>query len=247
MSQVIESVITRMRESLAELQEAADPRQYFHAAYLRTTIATSQEIRRGRFLDADWVERWDVAFADFYLDALETARGGELPTRPWRIAFSAPRELPALRHVLLGMNAHINFDLPQAIVAVISDSEFEDAALLARREEDHRAIDRVLASRVAAEDDELVKVSGPGPLLDRALRPLNRIGTQRFLRESRKKVWTNARTLSRARRKGSDSYAATLAELEDLSAAKVAALTASGQVLLRLAATGFGVSLSRGY
>jgi Family of unknown function (DUF5995) len=246
MGQVIESVITRMQESLAWLQEADDPRQYFHATYLRTTIAASHEIQRGLFLDTDWVERWDVAFADFYLDALETARAGQLPTRPWQIAFSAPAELPALRHVLLGMNAHINFDLPQAIVAVMTDTEFEDAALLARREADHRAIDRVLADRVAAEEDELVKISGPGPLLDRVLRPLSRAGTQRFLRESRKNVWTNARTLSRARRQGPDSYAATLAELEDLSAAKVATLTAPGQILLRLAVTGFGVCLNRG-
>jgi len=34
-----------------------------------------------------------------------------------------------------------------------------------------------------------------------------------------------------------------LAQLEDLSAAKVAALQAPGQVLLKLAATGFGVLL----
>jgi hypothetical protein len=46
--------------------------------------------------------------------------------------------------VLLGMNAHINYDLPQALIAVISDEQFDDPALLARRESDHRAIDQVL-------------------------------------------------------------------------------------------------------
>jgi hypothetical protein len=78
--------------------------------------------------------------------------------------------------VLLGMNAHINYDLPQAIVAVISDEQFDDAALIARRESDHRAIDGVLASRVAAEEEELAALSGPAPLLDRVLAPLNRLG-----------------------------------------------------------------------
>ena len=39
------------------------------------------------------------------------------------------------------MNAHINYDLPQALVAVITDEEFDDAAVLALREADHRAID----------------------------------------------------------------------------------------------------------
>ena len=61
------------------------------------------------------------------------------------------------------MNAHINYDLPQALLAVITDEEFDDAALLARREADHQAIDDVLASRVAAEDDELTRLSGPRP------------------------------------------------------------------------------------
>jgi hypothetical protein len=81
------------------------------------------------------------------------------PTRPWEIAFGAPAGLPPLRHVLLGMNAHINYDLPQALLAVITDEEFGDPALLARRRSDHQAIDRVLGSRVAAEDDELASVS----------------------------------------------------------------------------------------
>ena len=55
-------------------------------------------------------------------------------------------------------------------------------------------------------------------LLDRLLRPLSRVGTQRFLRESRKKVWANAFALSRARRQGPGKYAAALAELEELAA-----------------------------
>src|SRR5436305_629705 len=94
------------------------------------------------------------------------------------------RKASRTRHVRLGMNAHINSDLPQALVAVISDEEFGDAALVARREADHRAIDGVLAARVAAEGDELARLSGPAPLLDRLLKPLSDLGTQRFLREA---------------------------------------------------------------
>ena len=141
------------------------------------------------------------------------------------------------------MNAHINFDLPQALLAVITDEQFDDPALRARREADHKAIDTVLATRVAAEDDELTQISGPGTLMDRLLRPFNRLGTQRFLREAREKVWANAIALSRARRQGPDAYTEVLARLEELSAAKVTALMAPGPVLLKLAAAGFGVRL----
>jgi hypothetical protein len=240
---VIDELIARMAALLEPLQAAGDQRQYFHATYQRTTIAVAGELKRGGFADPEWVERWDVAFADLYLDALEAALAGREPTRPWAIAFGAPAGLPALRHVLLGMNAHINYDLPQALLTVISDEQFDDPVLLARREADHRAIDTVLASRVAAEDDELTSVSGPGTLLDRLLQPFNRLGTQRFLREARQKVWANAIALNHARRQGPDTYAAVLAQLEELSAAKVAALLAPGPVLLKLAAAGFGVRL----
>src|SRR6516225_11572275 len=240
---MIDELIERMATLLEPLRAAGDQRQYFHAVYQRTTIAVAEELKRGGFTDPEWVERWDVVFADLYLDALEAALAGREPTRPWAIAFGAPADLPVLRHVLLGMNAHINFDLPKALVAVITDEQFDDPALLARREADHKAIDTVLASRVATEDDELTRISGPGSLLDRLLKPFNRLGTQRFLREAREKVWANAIVLSRARRQGPDAYAGVLAQLEELSAAKVVALQAPGQVVLKLAATGFGVRL----
>ena len=240
---MIDDLIARMQAMLEPLQAAGDPRQYFHGTYLRTTMAVAAELKRGGFTDPDWTERWDVAFANLYMDALSAATAGSEPTRPWAIAFGARADQPALTHVLLGMNAHINFDLPQALVAVISDEEFDDPAVIARREADHKAIDRVLAGRVAAEDDELISVSGPGSVLNRLLRALNQRGSQRFLRESRKKVWANAVELSRARRKGPAAYAAVLADLEDLSAAKVAALQKPGLVLLRLAVIGFGVRL----
>jgi Family of unknown function (DUF5995) len=148
--------------------------------------------------------------------------------------------------VLLGMNAHINFDLPQALLAVISDDEFSDPALLARREADHRRIDDVLSARVSAEDDELRRLEPAQSWRDDLLQPLNRAATRQFLRELRAKVWANAMALSRARRQGQDDLARQLAMLEELSAARVADLLRPGPVLLRLARSGFGVRLPGG-
>ena len=92
------------------------------------------------------------------------------------------------------MNAHINYDLPQALIQVITDQEFDDPALVARRGRDHEHIDAILASRVAAEDGELKKVEQPGDrTLDHLLTPFNRAGSKRFLKEARGKVWRNAR------------------------------------------------------
>jgi Family of unknown function (DUF5995) len=241
---VIDALIERMRVLLEALEAAGDRKRIFHATYLRTTIAVAAQIRRpGGFVDPEWTECWDVAFADLYLEALEQAQAGERPSRPWAVAFGAPPGLPVLNRLLLGMNAHINYDLPQALLAVITDTEFHDAELIARREADHKAIDDILAARVPAEGDELREMAGPGSQLDRLLSRFNQAGTKRFLREARQKVWANAVELSRARGAGAAAYSARLAELEELSAAKVTELQAPGQVLLRLAVRGFGVRL----
>jgi hypothetical protein len=61
--------------------------------------------------------------------------------------------------------------------------------------------------------------------------------------EARQKVWHNAVELQQAHLAGKQVYAARLAELDVLSAARIADLLAPGHVLLRLAVAGFGVAL----
>jgi hypothetical protein len=235
------AVVATMQERLDTLTRAQEPLREFLGTYRRTTLAVGKAVDGGAFEDPEWVEAWDVAFAELYLDALDAHLAGGTPSRPWRLAFDAPADLPALRHVLLGINAHVNYDLPQALLAVISDDDFADPAVMSRRRRDHERIDGILASRVAAEDAELATKGRT--LLDRALQPLNRISSRRFLREARQKVWHNTVELQAARLAGPPAYDERLAELEILSAARLADLLAPGQVLLRLAVAGFGVVL----
>jgi hypothetical protein len=239
----IAAVVAGMQQRLETLTPAEETRREFLATYQRTTGAVARAIDRGLFEDPAWVEEWDVVFAELYLAAFDAERaGGEGVPRPWRLAFDAPADLQPLRQVLLGINAHINYDLPQALLAVISVEQFTDEALLDSRRRDHERIDGVLSDRVAAEDAELATHSAR-TLLDRALRPLNQRASKRFLRESRRKVWHNTVELHQARVVSPEAYAVRLAELELLSAAKIADLLAPGQVLLRLAVAGFGVVL----
>ena len=242
----VADVVRALRERLDAL--TAEPglspelalRRTFVGTYLRTTEAVGRAVDRAHFEDPAWVSAWDVTFAQFFLDAHDADRRGGTPSRPWRLAFGADPGLGVLPHLLLGMNAHINYDLPQSLLAVISDEEFADPVLVERRRRDHERIDAILAGRVAAEDAEL---GGPRSVVDRLLTPLNRAASRRFLREARQKVWRNTFALQQARLAGPEAYAVRLGELEVLSAAKIADLTAPGQVLLRLAVAGFGVVL----
>src|SRR6476660_6673534 len=149
----IDDLLSRMDALLRPMRAAGDERQHFLSTYVRTTIAVKHEIERGAFVDGAWTERWDIVFADLYLDALEEWNAKGSVPGPWRIAFEAanatPR-VPPIRHLLLGMNAHINYDLPQALILVITDDQCDDPALVERRSRDHERIDGILSGRVAA-------------------------------------------------------------------------------------------------
>jgi uncharacterized protein DUF5995 len=241
----IDALVGRM-ELLLQTLEPGDARRHFHSTYTRTTKAIADELRTGKlggFVDPDWVERWDVAFAELYLGPfLSWQESGEAPG-PWAAVFRTARDRPELtsvRHVLFGINVHVNFDLSRALLAVITDDEFDDPELRSRRGLDHVHIDKVLESRVAAEDREITDKT----FLDRLLTPLNRRATARFLKEAREKVWRNAAAMSRARRRGPEALEARVRELEGLCEARVTDLVAPGQVVLKLARRGFGVLLS---
>jgi uncharacterized protein DUF5995 len=250
----IGELIAHMEDMQARLDASGDARRYWHGVYRRGTVAIRSEIERGGFHDPAWLERWDLVFADFYLEAMERWDRGRAPSGPWQVAFEAARDdaAPPLRHVLLGLNAHVNFDLPQALIAlpqaliaVISDEEFADPDVVRQRYADHMHVDDVLVANVGSEDRRIAAAARPGDrsLADTLLAPANRAASKKFLREARAKVYGNARLLSAARRRGPEPLAGRIAQLEDLCRARVADLRAPGQVLLKLALRGFGVVL----
>jgi hypothetical protein len=243
----LEQTVDRLRETYEPLVRARDAKRFFHGVYLRNTIDVVAEIEAGGFRDGEWLRRWDTVFIGLYLEALDVWNAGGEPPGPWRVAFEAARELdaPPLRHVLVGLNAHINYDLPLSLIACLTDEEAGDDASMERRFEDFRHIDDIVVARVKEEELLMREDERPGDrtLLDRMLLPLNRVASRRMLKEGRAKVWHNTRELISARRKGPDDLAARSAELESVATAKVRDLLEPGQVLLKLAARGFGVTL----
>src|SRR3954462_1794223 len=116
-----------MGELLAPLEADRDPARFFLGVYLRTTVAVGAAIDAGTFEDPAWVEEWDVDFAGLYLDALTAHRRDPASAPgPWRRAFGARRGWPREAHVLMGVNAHINYALPQSLVQVIPPAEFDN-------------------------------------------------------------------------------------------------------------------------
>ena len=95
----------------------------FARAYLRMTqtYGWSREIP-GYYEDVPFANHQDAVFAKYYTDAYYAYRSADLAAVPeaWRIAFDASRDkrVSATGSLLLGMNAHINRDLPFVLAAV---------------------------------------------------------------------------------------------------------------------------------
>jgi hypothetical protein len=243
--------VRRLDDVLARFERSFPPgddaKRHFHGVYYRNTLAVKGDLEAGGFLDPEWVEPWDVVFAELYLDALDRWNSGAEPSGPWQVAFAAAADsaISPLVHVLIGLNAHLNFDLPQALLACITDEQLMDPQLISRRQADFDHIDDIVVRRVREEDFELRKAERPGDrtYVDRLMTPLNRSASKRFLKEARFKVWRNAMELGAARQLGPGAYAGRLRQLEETCRAKVEDLVRPGKVLVRLGVTGFGVLL----
>ena len=234
------AVAAALQDRLDGLPTHAQHRATFLAVYRRVTLAVAGAVADGGFEDPGWVSRWDEVFAGGFLDAHDADLAGGPVPRPWRLAFAADPALHPLAHLLLAMNAHINYDLPQAVVAVVDDDDFADPGVLAGRDRDHRRMDEVLFARLRAEGTDL---GWRLRRVDQVLAPLHRWASRRFLRESREKVWHNAVALQQARATGADALAERVRELDVLTSATIGELLRPGPVLLRLAVRGFGVTL----
>jgi hypothetical protein len=95
----------------------------FARAYLRMTqtYGWSRDIP-GYYEDVPFANHQDAVFAKYYTDAYHAYRSGEQASVPkaWQIAFDASRDqrVSVTGSLMLGMNAHINRDLPFVLAGV---------------------------------------------------------------------------------------------------------------------------------
>lgn len=115
----MDDVIARM-QSIASALPATDGLACFNRMYLEVTQGVDQEIGQGQFGDPTFVSHLDVVFANMYFSAVDALSG---PPSAWPVAWQpllAARSNSAIEPIqfaLAGMNAHINHDLPMAVVA----------------------------------------------------------------------------------------------------------------------------------
>ncbi len=101
-----------------------DGLKWFNWLYLQVTQAVGTQVVSGGFSDAAWLAELDVQFARLYFGALQSALSGQPSPGCWRVMFERRNQaaIARVQFALSGINAHINHDLPQAIVATCENT-----------------------------------------------------------------------------------------------------------------------------
>jgi hypothetical protein len=102
-----------------------DGLKWFNWLYLQVTHAvlagvnSSASAGQAEFADPAWIAALDVAFARHYFAAIQSSLSGAPTPGCWQALFAVRNQtaIARIQFALAGMNAHINHDLPQAILA----------------------------------------------------------------------------------------------------------------------------------
>ncbi|MBI3448906.1 MAG: hypothetical protein HY049_08340 [Acidobacteria bacterium] len=184
----IEDVVRDLTVIEETLRTARDRRAVFVTAYVLISRDIRRRLASKAFQDGGWVERYAVAFANLYRRALFTFERGDLATVPksWRISFRASSQGRALvlQDLVLGINAHVNHDLPVALREVTIDPD------RATRHADHTAINEALEKTTRPVRDRIEKIYAPGlAIFDKLLGPLEEEITSFSFEAAREHAW----------------------------------------------------------
>jgi len=221
----IDEVLVHL-EQLVALWKAQNSRLgYFAALYRQVTLEVKRGITKGIFDDGPRMDRFDTAFGNRFFAALEAWQSGAEPPRCWRVAFDLATNSDAivLQHLLLGVNAHINFDLAIAAATAAPGSP------LAGLSRDYDRVNDILASVMGQVQRALDDVSPYMWLLDELGGRSDETALDFSIRTARAQAWNNALLLARFNTSQDEFLIATM----DRSSTLLARLIARPSGILR--------------
>jgi hypothetical protein len=188
----IADVIAHMEE-IEAASSSHDGVACFNRMYLEVTRLVDHRVGQGFFADPQFLIRLDVEFAGLYFQAVAAA--GEPADVPlaWRplIEQRANGQIEPIQFALAGMNAHINHDLPIAVVTTCAALGTEPSA--GTHQEDYQKVDRLLDGAVGQVRESFE--SAPELAADRHLRAVANLIDSWSINSARDVAWTNALVL----------------------------------------------------
>jgi hypothetical protein len=194
-AKTIDDVVSMMTDVSTTLPDT-DGVKWFNHLYMQVTLGVRAVVGDGRaFRDPSFLARLDVVFANLFFDAVAAGQDDPAKAPPaWRPLLQSrhTRGLAKIQFALAGMNAHINRDLPVALVKTYE--RMGGAPSLA----DPRHADFEQVNAILEHVDAEVKVdflTGILHDLDIAAGKLDDIVAMWSIRAARDGAWTQAEVL----------------------------------------------------
>jgi len=233
-----EAALDAMTDELGRLLLARDYRAVFHLTYLTFSGQVLAALKAGRFADPAWAADMCCRFVDAYTEQLRRWNAADpRQCRAWRVAFGAAQSgsVNVLQAMLLGMNAHINYDLAYVTVGTcrhfgdLPGEDLADRSLSASRGgvpvvryQDFLVVNQIGWESIPLIQDRVLATFSRGMYwANRATFRVTRLAGQRLLMEARDASWCHTSLLIHARDGEQrdavsamiDTYAASLTRL----------------------------------
>jgi hypothetical protein len=197
--QTVPDVVALMRAIDGELANN-DGLKWFNLLYLKVTEGVQGRSAAVQWEDPQWLERLDVSFAALYFDALAAFLGNQgRAARCWLplLELRGKQGITRVQFAFAGINAHINHDLP---IAVVQTSK-ESGRAPRRGSREHRDFEKVNEILdVAQEQAKQYIATGIVGLIDEDLGVLDDRIAAFAVRKARETAWSNAQILWRLSR-----------------------------------------------
>ena len=191
------SMVDRMQDRIDGWERSGDARAVFLSCYALMTRNMLDAVDAGEFIDTAWVSHLLQHFAGYYFAALDAYEAGaERAPEVWRCAHNAAQRTntPAISLLLLGVNAHINYDLVLAVADLLEPEwpALSDEGRHARYD-DYCRVNDVIGRTIDSVQDSIIEKREPiMALVDTLLGPVDEWLVSRGITEWREVVWGHA-------------------------------------------------------
>ena len=188
----LDEVIAQLEKIITFCETNNNCAGYFAVLYYKVTSNLKGCISKKDFEDCERMERLGVTFANRYLDSFHSWIAGKHMTDSWQVTFDAVSDNTSivLQHLLLAMNAHINFDLGIATVHVMHGYPLDGI------HNDFNGINALLATMIDNIEDCLTKVNPLMRLLDLKIYKYDEMLVEFSISTARDGAWKFSQELS---------------------------------------------------
>ena len=188
----IEEVIQGLDTIIERAKETNSRVGFFAALYRQVTLKIEQRISAGRFDNNVRMNEFATRFANRYFDALAAYRQGDKLPKAWKVTLEATEQtdLIIVQHLLLGINAHVNFDLGVATAQTSPGNE------LPSLRDDFDQLNDILANLLDGVQEVISEFSPWIDILDRVGGRTDELVVNFSITKARQSAWEQAEILA---------------------------------------------------